>query len=75
MAQNYFTYDITHKKSTTPNRKVFLSPDYKSGRSVLALEQLCSTIGKGAMALVRQLKTGFKPKSRYEYIAHRLSKR
>jgi len=38
-------------------------------------EQLSSTIGEGAMTLVRQLKTaGFRPKSRYKYIVHRLSK-
>jgi len=24
MAQNYFTYDFTHKKSTTPNQNFFL---------------------------------------------------
>jgi len=23
MAQNHFTYDVTHKKSATPNQKIF----------------------------------------------------
>jgi len=23
MAQNYFTYDVTHKKSATPTQKIF----------------------------------------------------
>jgi len=43
-------------------------------RSVWALEQLSSAIGRGAMALVRQLTTaGSRQISKYEYIIPRLS--
>jgi len=58
-----------------PSKKIFLSADEKTGWSVWALEQLSSAIGRGAMELVRQLKTaGFRPQSRYEHIVRRLSK-
>jgi len=50
-------------------KKFFSSPIYWTGRSVSATEQLSSTIGEGARALVRQLKTAdFRPKSKHEYI-------
>ena len=63
-------------KTPHASTKKFLScADKKTGRSVSAIEQLSSAIGRGAMALVRQLKTaGFRPKSRYEYIVRRLTK-
>jgi len=40
-----------------PNKKFFSSAIYLTGRSVQGLEQLSSAIGRGARALVRQLKT------------------
>jgi len=45
-------------KNPHPQPKNFLrSADKKTGRSVWAIEQLSSVIGRGAMALVRQPET------------------
>jgi len=50
------------KNPQIPTKNSFSSADQKTGRSVWALEQLSSTIGGGAVALVRQLTTaGFRP--------------
>jgi len=69
MIQNYFTYDVTHKKSATTNPQIFFQ--VQAGR----LADLLEPLNRGVMALVRPLKTAvFRPKSRYEYIVHRLSK-
>jgi len=46
---------------------IFFNADLKTCRIFWGFEQLSSTIGGGAMLLVRQLKTaGFKPISKYE---------
>jgi len=67
-SKHHFTYDVTHKKSTTPNQKIFSSADEKTGWSIWAIEQLSSVIGRGTGVLVRQLKTdGLRPKSRYKW--------
>jgi len=67
-AENYFTYDVSHKKSATPNKKFPSSADSKTGWSVWAVEQLSGAISGGARALVRQLTTtGFRPISKYEF--------
>jgi len=29
MAKNYFTYDVSHKKSTTPNQEIFFQMQTK----------------------------------------------
>jgi len=51
--KNCFTYDVTHKKSKTPNKKnLFSNADQKTGWSIWALEQLSSAIDGGPMALV-----------------------
>ena len=56
------------QKIRTPSQeKIFSSAIYWTGWSVKALEQLSSTIGGGAKALVRQPKTIFRPKLKYEY--------
>jgi len=71
----HFTYDVTHKKSTTPYQKFFYECRLEDCRCIWALEQLSSAISRGAIALVRQPKTaGFRLKSRYEYIVRWLSK-
>ena len=69
------------QKILTPNQKV-CTPQPKNvfrvqstRLAVWALEQLSSAIGEEARALVRQPKIAvFRPKSKYEYIVHRLSK-
>ena len=72
MANNYFTYDATHKKSANPTKKNFW---VQTRRPIWALEQLSNAIGGGAIALVKQLTTaGFRPISKYEYIVPQLSK-
>jgi len=45
------------QKTRTPRQKFFSSAIYLTGQSVWAIEQLSSTIGGGARALVRQPKT------------------
>ena len=45
------------KKSAPPTLKFFSSAIYQTGRSVRALEQLSSAIGRGARAFIRQPKT------------------
>jgi len=50
--KNYFTYDITHKKSAPPNQKFFSSADYKTSRFIWALEHLSGAISGGARVLV-----------------------
>jgi len=56
------------KNPQPPTKNFFSSADQKTGRSVWAIEQLSSAIGRGAMALIRQPKTaGFRVKSRYIY--------
>jgi len=45
------------KNQHPPTKKFFSSAIYETGRSVWALEQLSSAIGRGARALVRQRKT------------------
>jgi len=62
------------KNPQTPTKKLFSSTDYKTGRSVWALEQLSSAIGRGAMALLRKLTTGFRPISKHKYIVPWFSK-
>jgi len=47
----------SQKIRTTQPKNFFSSAIYYTGRSVLAIEQLSSTIGGGARALVRQPKT------------------
>ena len=58
------------QKIDTPNQKFFSSAIYKTVRSLLALEQLSSAIGGGAMALVRQLKTCFLGQNRSTNISY-----
>jgi len=49
-------------------KKFFSSAIYQTGRSIWAVEQPFSAIGRGARVLVRQPKTAaFRPKSKYEY--------
>ena len=76
MAQNYFTYDVTHKKSATPNQKFFFECRLEDDSWChWALEQLSSACGGGARILVRQPKTaGIWLKSGYDIFVDQLSK-
>jgi len=65
----------SQKNPQSPTKKCFFECNLEDCPTGWALEQLSSTIGGGATALVRQLTTaGFRPKLKYEYIAPRLSK-
>jgi len=60
--QNYFTYDVTHKKSATPNQKFFFRVQTtRLANPFEPLKQLSCAISEGARALVKQPKTaGFR---------------
>jgi len=53
-----------------PRIPPFSSAFYETGRSIWALEQLSSAIGRGARALVRQLKTVFLGRNRSTNISY-----
>jgi len=63
------------KNSQTPNQKFFFECRLVDPWCIRALEQRSSTIGGGAMALVRQSKTaGFRLKSGYDIFVDQPSK-
>jgi len=67
MAKNFLTYDITHKKPKTP--KFFFIADLKTCQVFRGFQQLSSTIDRGAMPLLRQVKLlDFRLISKYECI-------
>jgi len=71
----YFTYDVTHKKSATPNKKKIFRVQTRRLADLLEPLNSSSAIGGEDMALVRQLLTaGFRTISKYEYIVPWLSK-
>jgi len=75
MAQKLLHYDVTQKKSATPNKKKFFRVQTRRRAEFWGFEQPSNAIGGGAMALARQPKTtGFRLKSRYDIFVERLSK-
>jgi len=70
MAKNYLTYYVTHKKPKT--KKNFFIADSKTCQVFRGFQQLFSTIDRGAMPLLRQVKLlDFRLISKYECIVPR----
>jgi len=57
MPQKPLHYNVTHKKSATPNQKNFFQVQTRRRAEFWGFEQLSNAIGGGAMALIRQPKT------------------
>jgi len=76
MTPNYFTYDVSHKKSAPPNEKIFFR--VQSIRLADPFEPLNSSLVQLAEELGRRQGDRkllfFRPKSKYEYIVRRFSK-
>jgi len=51
MTKNYFTYDVTHKKSATPNQKIFFR--VQTRRLADPFERLNSSLAQSAEELWR----------------------
>jgi len=60
------------KNPQPPTKNGFSSADWKTGRSISALEQLSSGISGGALAR-KPTTAGFRPISKYKYIVPQLS--